>query len=1205
MKFREIFRFELSSQLSRPWPWAVFVVLSFLSFLMTRDGGLATALVQDFFINSPFAILKTTVLGGFAWLMMAAPIAGEAGARDISTRIHPLVWTSPLRKLDYLAGHFLAAFAINVALLMSVQAGILLGIHLPGVDPAMMGPIRPEAFLTAFAYLSLPLAFVATALQYTAALRSGRTTAAFLASLFLFFMGFLISGILSFRVEWGALLDPIGMRFVLSDLSHMWTTTEKNIRLLELRGNLLLNRLLWCGMGALTIVVTYMRFRFRHRTEIGLIWRRSREKRRVSELPSPTELTVPAKTSTGDIDRRPSGLDRVRQVVSIASSSLRTLASSWAGRALLIVIPLFTAIILLDQLHMNGMPILPTTGQVLKHLTAPISAQLSQWVILPMFIIYFAGELIWREREAGVDEITDALPGSEWIAFLGKLGGLALFLVLFLSIVMGVGIAMQLILGFSQIDTPLYLAILFGMQLPEYLLFAVLAMVIHIVVNHKYLGHLLAIFAYVFIVLSPLFGVHHNLLVYGGGPWWMYTDMRGLRPFIAPWMWFRLYWAGWAIVLAVLARLMWPRGKETTLRARLGESRRRLAGKTTATAIIGALLVLTLGAFVFYNTNILNEYRSPDEARERRAEYERLYGKYARLPQPQPDHARLEIEIYPERRAVDVHGAYELVNHTTQAIESIHLAINRSIEMKALRFDRSAEKVLDDEAHAYQIYKLARPLEPGDSISLEFDLHAEVRGFLESDADVSIVPNGTYFKNGSLPAVGYQRSRELMTPGERREYGLPERPVVPSLYDEEASAGQHRGVTLHTVIGTTADQTAIAPGALVRTWGNGGRRYFEYDTEEPIGIEWSFGSARYEVVEHLWKAQPETGARDVRIRILHHPTHTGHVNRALESIVASLDYYTRELAPYPYGYLSVVEIPGDGIGVHADSTMLTHGEGVTLLKPKKARGEFDLLYAIFAHEMGHQWNIPAAFVEGAPIMSESVATFEAMKVVEHTKGRAQLRQYQRFMRLPYPYPPIRRGEPLLRGLDPYMAYRKGPFALFTLSETIGEDRVLGALSKLYRTYRPEGAGLATTLDLYRELETVTPADHRQLLHDLFEVNTVWDIELERATARRSGESWNVTMEIVARKIVIDEAGNETEIPLDESMDVVVFGPPQQGESELSTTLYLHKHRIESGRQTITVAVAARPLLAGVDPFHLFDWEEEEDDNNIEEVRIED
>jgi aminopeptidase N len=398
------------------------------------------------------------------------------------------------------------------------------------------------------------------------------------------------------------------------------------------------------------------------------------------------------------------------------------------------------------------------------------------------------------------------------------------------------------------------------------------------------------------------------------------------------------------------------------------------------------------------------------------------------------------------------------------------------------------------------------------------------------------------------------------------------------------------------VVGTDTGQTGVAPGALDRTWTDGGRTMFHYTTDGPIGDEWAFASAEYAVHEAMWN--------DVAIRILHHPGHTGHVERAVRAIRASLVYYTEHFGPYRYRHITVLEVPGDGVGMHAEASMLTHGEGVTLMNPDGEDRGLDMPFFIVAHEMGHQWNVPAAFAEGAPVLSESLATYYAMKVVEHTRVDDQLRALTSFLRKPYPIAPVRRGEPLLRALDRYMSYRWGPFALYALSEYIGEKKVNGALRRLFETHEPDDAPLATTLDLFRELQAVTPDSIRYLLHDLFEVNTFWVLATERVRAEPtpSGD-WRVALDVRARKMVYDSAGVETEVPMDEWVQAGVFGARQPGRGELSAPLHLEMHRIRSGDQTITITVRGKPVLAGIDPYHLLDWEEKEDDDNIEAVTI--
>ncbi|HEX2095104.1 MAG TPA: hypothetical protein VHG28_22075 [Longimicrobiaceae bacterium] len=1198
MKFREIFRFELAYQVRRAWAWLIFAALLVFAFLMTRDGTLAEALYDDFFLNSPFAIAKTTVTGSLIWLLVGAAVAGEAAARDVATGMHPLTYTAPVSRAAYLGGRFLAAFVLNALILLAVQAGILLAVYSPGVEAEIIGPFRPAAYLTAYGFLALPNALVATAIQFSLAARLGRPIASYLGSVLLFFMSHVVGLFLLFqgRQELANLLDPIGVHFILSDLSHLWTTVEKSWRLVELEGTVLTNRLLWLGIALGVLAVTYLRFCFAHRAE-STGWRRG-TRRQDARSPIPASLGVAASTpiSVPQVPRTFGFALHARQTLAIAGDSFRTTATSWAGLALLAAIPLLTVLVVLDQMELNGVPLVPTTASVISELTAPLAAELSRWVIVPLLLVFFAGELVWREREAGLGEITDAMPGSEWAPFLGKLLGLGLVLVAFMALLTAAGMLAQAILGYRDFETGLYLKILFGLQLTEYLLFALLALVVHVLVDRKYIGHLVAIIAWVFIAMASLFGVEHNLLIYGAGPGWSYTEMSGFGPSLGPWLWFKLYWAAWALLLAVAARLLWVRGRESGFRVRLRWARRRFTPSTARAAAVAVGLILTLGGFIFYNTNVLNGYRTDSEIAKLHAEYEQRYKRYERIPQPRMTATRLHVEIHPERREARIRGSYTLLNGSAVAIDSIHVTTVPGAEPEALAFDRTAALVLSDEDRGYRIYDLERPLQPGGSLRLDFEVHIESRGFRESGADASVVANGTYFTNGNgFPAIGYQQSRELITPRERREHGLPERPVIPSLYDVGERMEWAERIAFDAVVGTDADQVAVAPGRLRRTWTEGGRRYFHYSTDGPTGtgLGYGFFSAKYAVREARWN--------DVAIQVFHDPRHTAHLDRMLRSIRASLDYYTEHFGPYPRGYLSVVERPGGGTGMHADAGMITHGEGFVFWSPKEDGRSLDLPFAVVAHEMAHQWTLPLAFVEGAPVMSESLAWYYAMQVVRESHGAPQLRRLLSFMRRPYPNPPIRRGEPLLRGLDPWMSYRKGPFALYALGEYMGEERVNTALRRLVEKHGSGAPPLATTLDLYRELQVVTPDSLRYLLHDLFEVNTFWELETERAAAEQTGAgTWRVTLDVRARKVVADSAGVETEAPMDEWVQIGVFGPGEAGD-ELGAPLHVQMHRIRSGEQTITVTVPRRPVLAGIDPYHLLDWEEREDDDNIERV----
>ena len=150
----------------------------------------------------------------------------------------------------------------------------------------------------------------------------------------------------------------------------------------------------------------------------------------------------------------------------------------------------------------------------------------------------------------------------------------------------------------------------------------------------------------------------------------------------------------------------------------------------------------------------------------------------------------LRVEIHPDRKAATIDGSYRLVNRSTVAIDSVHLEPAFYVDTR-ITFDRAFRQVVADDEIGHDIYALEEPLQPGDSLTLSFDVKFEPRGFTSSGprtsgAGTAILENGTYFTSGALPLIGYQRRRELSSAGERREHGLPARPAIASLDDVQA-----------------------------------------------------------------------------------------------------------------------------------------------------------------------------------------------------------------------------------------------------------------------------------------------------------------------------------------------------------------------------------------------------------------------------------
>jgi hypothetical protein len=179
--------------------------------------------------------------------------------------------------------------------------------------------------------------------------------------------------------------------------------------------------------------------------------------------------------------------------------------------------------------------------------------------------------------------------------------------------------------------------------------------------------------------------------------------------------------------------------------------------------------------------------------------------------------------------------------------------------------------------------------------------------------------------------------------------------------------------------------------------------------------------------------------------------------------------------------------------------------------------------------------------------------------------------------------------------QPYISYRRGALALYTLREQIGVERVNAALRRYADRYRDGGPPYPTSYDLYAELRAVTPDSLHPMLADLLETVTLWDVRAKGATVERTetGE-YEVTLVVTGRKGRADSVGNMTEVPMNDLVEIGVFA---SGDDDRGAPLYLKQHHIRSGEQTIRITVPREPARAGIDPRRrLFD--RQRDDNVV-------
>jgi hypothetical protein len=171
--------------------------------------------------------------------------------------------------------------------------------------------------------------------------------------------------------------------------------------------------------------------------------------------------------------------------------------------------------------------------------------------------------------------------------------------------------------------------------------------------------------------------------------------------------------------------------------------------------------------------------------------------------------------------------------------------------------------------------------------------------------------------------------------------------------------------------------------------------------------------------------------------------------------------------------------------------------------------------------------------------------------------------------------------------------------MMALREYVGEPQVNAALKRLFDKYKSGEAPLPISTDLYAELEAVTPDSLRSFLSDLFERNTYWEVAARNvSTEPLAGGRYRVTLDVLARKVVVDKQGSEKEVPMNDLVEVGVYGAGSS--ATRGVELYRAMHHVRTGMQRVTVVVDSKPVRVGIDPRYLLI--DDEPENNIKEIR---
>jgi ABC-2 type transport system permease protein len=1177
--------FELRRRLRSPATalyFGLFFLLAYLLFITAGGAfkgvniGLGTG--GKVAVNAPYTLAVFMGLLSYMMVIVVASVSGQAIHQDVHHQVTPLFFTAPIGKGAYLGGRLLGALAVLMLIAGGIVLGLLAGSLMPFLDRSMVAPNRPAAYLQPYLVQVLPNIVFPGVLFFSLAALTRSMRPVYVAGVVLL-IGYILAQVLAAKVEnktVTALLDPFGQS-AFDRLTEYWSVAEKNRNLVPLRGLVLANRALWTGLAAALFAVVLRVYRLQHASE--------RDRRRPPPEPS-----------------------------AVVSEAAPLSAAGTTGVAPLALLPRLGWLAFRETVKNVYFPVIVLAGVLLMVFAATVSGAIYGTRTYPVtyemvdlalggfrlvfliIITLYAGELVWREREARADQIFDALPIPDWLPFLAKLLALLLVGVLLHLVLVACGIGIQLFRGYTHFELPLYAASM-ALALVHFAQLCALALLVQTVVNHRYVGYLVTVLLVVVIGFFPRFGLEHHLYRYATDPGYEYSDMNRFGPFLRPWAWFNLYWSLAAVVLATASTLLWPRGGDLSFRRRLREARRRLGPGVKVFGGVTLVLLAATGGFIYYSTNVLNRYVTRPQELAEAAAYERKYKAEARAPSPRIEAEDVRFDLYPERRAFTASGTYTVRNRDRRPIERVLVNLSDELTVRRLSLGPVSAPTESHRREGLYIFVLPRPLPPGEALPLAFELALEPRGFRNDGELTMVAGNGSFVSGAILPRLGYQRGREIGEDDERRKRGLPPRERMADLDDPVARqqtyvAPDADWVASTVTVCTRPDQVGLAPGAVVRQFSEGGRACAVFRGEGKVLHFPAALSAAYQVRRDRWEPAPGSAQPfGVDIEIHHHPGHERNVERMVQAIKDTLSYATTAFGPYPQRVIRIVEFPRYASFAQSLLSTIPYSEAIGFIAEVRPNDPDDVDYPTFvtAHEVGHQWwahQVIGANVQGATVLSETLAEYTGLMVMKRRYGADRMKRFLRYDldRYLIGRSVERKKElPLIRveASQLYIHYQKGGLAMYALAERVGSEVVDRALHALVAKYAFTGPPYPTSRALIEELRRVVPADAQELVTDLFERITLYENRAEAGTVRAlGGDRYEVTVTVSAKKVQADELGVETERPLDDLFTIGVL-------DARGRALHLEQQRFREPRRTVTMVFTAaeKPAKAGIDPMN--------------------
>lgn len=1167
---------EIKNALKQPMVYIFFTLITLLVFGATVSDNITIGgSVGNVYRNAPFVITMFTSILSIFGLLMATAFFNNAALRDFNHGFHEILFSTPIGKFGFFFGRFSGALFLSTIPLLGVFAGVILGSFLGPilgwVDADRFGSFYIATFVNNYLLFILPNMFIAGAIIFALASKWKSTVIAFVGALVII-VAYMVSGELLSDLEsetLGAISDAFGIRtYGLS--AKYFTSVEKNTLSPQFNGLLLLNRSFWIFIGVVVLSISYFSFSFQVKNKnVKRQKKQKKEEELIDHLPD----------ATPSFNRASIWI----QFVSFFQINFYSITRSVTFKILF----LFSSILIITNLvggfEYFGLQSYPMTYKMIDLISNNSS------IFIVIILVFFSGELIWRDRESRINEVVDATSHTTIVSLLAKWLSLVSIVTFIHFTFVLVGVIYQLASGYTHLELDLYLLDFLYLSLPIYLTWCGVMIFVQTLIKNKYVGYFISILLlFIWELIMMALDIQTNMLQIGQGPHVIYSDMNSFGPALKGTLWFKVYWLLFAFLCVLFSAVIYKRGADSSLLSRIKKVPKVYTkGFSLFTGCVLVVWLLVTG-FVFYNTQVLNTYKTSDELEDLQVEYELKYKKYEHVPLPKIVDAKYFIDLFPYKRDVKVTAKLKYTNQTNVPIDSIHYSFDSKWNPEFII--PNASLVYEDRKLEYLIFKLNTPLQPGDTIDVEINTSYITKGFENNISNTGIVNNGSFLNNFQvLPALGYASDAEISDKNTRKKHGLKLKSRVPKLQTDSCARGANYltdgksdFMNVETVISTAGDQIAIAPGSLIKQWKEDGRNYYNYKVDHTSLNFFSFTSAKFEVAKRKWN--------DVDLEIYYDKKHEVNVEMMLDAVERSLTYYTEQFGPYYHKQCRVVEFPRYSTFAQSFPGTMPYSESIGFIINLEDENDNNIVDAVIAHEIAHQWwahQVIGANMQGATLMSESLAEYSSLMTMKHiSKKPAKMREF-----LKYDHDRYLRGRsretdkelPLYKVENQnYIHYGKGSLILYALQDYIGEGKVNTAMRNFLEEYRYKKPPYPTSLDFIRYLEPQVPDSFKYLINDWFKEITLYDNRVKEATyEKQENGKYLASIDIESYKIKADTIGNETKVGIDDWIDIGFFADDQEED-----LLFEKRVKIDQAQMSFSFVLDTIPVKAAIDPRHL-------------------